>query len=949
MSSKHLSFSPLVDAPSFEQVSCVCLGSGRFLRSVLVPAVRQMGCSVIVAQTRSRTFCEYMASRPGNTYEVDCVSPDGSIATSEEPLAACGTLGDTEGRAAFMALPGKLRHLRLVGVGVTEAGIAHESQSMLDLAEFLFACMGAAPSRAHAHQLAVINTDNVPDNGDKIKECMRLCAFTSGLPTDQRAAFTAWLDEGVCFINSMVDRIVAAREGESQVPRTEPLPAKALVLEDTAEALPRALRNSAGVVVREAPGEIDRDHCLKLRILNATHSAIVYVGALSNLRQTDACVAHPAILPFLEHLFESDISAIAPELGMRRRDVEAIFREWLARLQHPSFGLDCFWVSQNASQKVGIRFLPTILGAHAAGATPSSWMVFAVAAVLRFLTPQGEQPAAEGVFHGRLDGAQPAGEGQQKRKRQRVERDEYVRGLGVDTGAGTYEFRDGDGSIPALLQKLPGEGVSVTTVTFTVLQVLMRIEPAEHARAALRALAPRVGTMLHGMLCGGRTALNTLEELRPEQPVIIPAEKLADVVDVEVAAVEAIDLHTHLFPPEHGELMLWGIDELLTYHYLVAEYFITAPIDPDDFFAKNKTAQADLIWEALFVRRTPLSEACRGVVTTLRLLGLEQALRDRDLGAIRKWYAAQDPSAFVDTVLRVSGLRYVVMTNIPFDPNEARHWTEGKVFNRKQFKSALRIDALFLGDWVVVRAALKESGHEQTLEGARQYLRDWAKTMEPEYLMASTPHDYVYTPSAAGDRVAGADPDAAALLEQVVVPIAQELKLPIAMKLGAHRAVNPALRFGGDGVVRDGGGSVTVLETLVSSFPGVKWLATFLARVNQHEACVLANKFGNLHLYGCWWYCNNPSIIKEMTAMRLELLGSAFTCQHSDSRVLDQLVYKWHHSREVITPVIARKFEDLVKAGWQVSRAEISREVQQLFGGSYEAFMRKDLPSDSFM
>lgn len=45
----------------------------------------------------------------------------------------------------------------------------------------------------------------------------------------------------------------------------------------------------------------------------------------------------------------------------------------------------------------------------------------------------------------------------------------------------------------------------------------------------------------------------------------------------------------------------------------------------------------------------------------------------------------------------------------------------------------------------------------------------------------------------------------------------------------------------------------------------VKFLATFLSRVNQHEAAVLANKFPNLHLYGCWWYCNNPSIIREVS------------------------------------------------------------------------------------
>jgi hypothetical protein len=37
------------------------------------------------------------------------------------------------------------------------------------------------------------------------------------------------------------------------------------------------------------------------------------------------------------------------------------------------------------------------------------------------------------------------------------------------------------------------------------------------------------------------------------------------VVASEVASVQVIDLHTHLLPPSHGPLCLWGIDELLTY------------------------------------------------------------------------------------------------------------------------------------------------------------------------------------------------------------------------------------------------------------------------------------------------------------------------------------------------------------------------------------------------
>ena len=52
-------------------------------------------------------------------------------------------------------------------------------------------------------------------------------------------------------------------------------------------------------------------------------------------------------------------------------------------------------------------------------------------------------------------------------------------------------------------------------------------------------------------------------------------------------------------------------------HYLVAEYFITAPtnVTPESFYIKPKHEQADLIWKALFVDRMPLSEATRGVGT----------------------------------------------------------------------------------------------------------------------------------------------------------------------------------------------------------------------------------------------------------------------------------------------------------------------------------------------
>lgn len=63
---------------------------------------------------------------------------------------------------------------------------------------------------------------------------------------------------------------------------------------------------------------------------------------------------------------------------------------------------------------------------------------------------------------------------------------------------------------------------------------------------------------------------------------------------------------------------------------------------PDDFYAiPTKQDQADLIWQALFMDRSPISEACRGVLTTLSQLGLQDLVQQRDLAGIRAFHAKQ--------------------------------------------------------------------------------------------------------------------------------------------------------------------------------------------------------------------------------------------------------------------------------------------------------------------
>jgi hypothetical protein len=280
--------------------------------------------------------------------------------------------------------------------------------------------------------------------------------------------------------------------------------------------------------------------------------------------------------------------------------------------------------------------------------------------------------------------------------------------------------------------------------------------------------------------------------------------------------------------------------------------------------------------------------------------------------------------------MELAGVKNICMTNSPFDDQERPVWERG--FPRdERFTVALRIDPLLVA-WADTTSLLSRWGYkvgpvlsEQTISEVRRFLALWTKRMQARYLMVSVGPEFDF-PS---------DSSAARLLEKAVLPHCREFGLPMALMLGVKRQVNPQLRLAGDGV---GLSRISALENLCARFPENKFLTTVLARENQHELCVAARKFRNLHIFGCWWFTNVPSVIEEMTRMRLELIGLSVTLQHSDARVLDQLIYKWQHSRRIIAQVLIDKYRDLAATGWEPTREEIQRDVQALLGGAFERF-----------
>jgi hypothetical protein len=59
---------------------------------------------------------------------------------------------------------------------------------------------------------------------------------------------------------------------------------------------------------------------------------------------------------------------------------------------------------------------------------------------------------------------------------------------------------------------------------------------------------------------------------------LLRVDQIRPAVEEVLATTSFIDVHTHLFAPVFGSLGLWGIDELLTYHYLEAELFRSSSI-----------------------------------------------------------------------------------------------------------------------------------------------------------------------------------------------------------------------------------------------------------------------------------------------------------------------------------------------------------------------------------
>ena len=235
----------------------------------------------------------------------------------------------------------------------------------------------------------VLSCDNVQGNGHTTHTA--LVSFAR-LRDD---ALANWIEQHVAFPNSMVDRITpqttdAERElvardfgiADRWPVVTEPF--RQWVVEDVfSDGRPALDEAGAQMVADVHPYET-----MKLRLLNASHSAMGYLGYVAGYRTADAVMADPLFLSLVERQMREEVAPLLPAVpGI---DLDAYQRTLIERFTNPKIGDQLARICLDGSAKVPKFLLPALHAALAAGG-PHRCLTLALAGWLRYLTGVDDQ------------------------------------------------------------------------------------------------------------------------------------------------------------------------------------------------------------------------------------------------------------------------------------------------------------------------------------------------------------------------------------------------------------------------------------------------------------------------------------------------------------------------------------------------------------------------------
>lgn len=379
--------------------------------------------------------------------------------------------------------------LDLILIGVTEAGIAKGELAMDVLDESLHHYY---INHGQDATLTVINTDNLRNNGDVIRDIL-----INEYPkrTDD---YEFWLKTNVSFLNEMGDRLVpqvyavpdeiketaqAQIDGsDALITYAEQMPATPLILEDLNSRLrvPFGELDDFGVVVSQE--SIEPYHDWKLLLVNSVHvPGITHKGFLSGIDYVNEAASHPTYAPHLERLMNGYADIVAADIPIEGKSAHAYTREFIDRIRKVKD--DNARINIIETVKLRERAADIVRSPNYNRSTElfKDDFAYSFATVLRFLTPKTND----------------------------------YRGI-TDTGT-EYEIRDPDRTIQdtlhgALGADLPNISNRLDTIFSDVTLWSPQTAVPDNALSQNQDFCKRVAQYYHELV-NGKTCLEVLEEI----------------------------------------------------------------------------------------------------------------------------------------------------------------------------------------------------------------------------------------------------------------------------------------------------------------------------------------------------------------------------------------------------------------------------------------------------
>jgi fructuronate reductase len=299
------------------------------------------------------------------------------------------------------------RETRIVSLTVTEKGYCHEPATgrlnarhpdiVHDLASLaaprsvpgLLVAALAERRRTHGAPLTVVCCDNLTQNGALV--CGIVMAFANLVDP----SLADWIGREIAFPSTMVDRIVPATTDRDIAENDAALgvhdeapvvhePFIQWVIEDRFAAERPAWEAGGALFVPE----VDAYEAMKLRLLNASHSAFAYLGYLAGYEYVYDVAAQPDFVAYMRRFTAFEVTpTLVPPHGI---DLAAYRDELVRRFANPALPHRTQQIAMDGSQKLPQRILATVRDNLAAGRA-IDLAALAVAGWMRYVYGEDEQ------------------------------------------------------------------------------------------------------------------------------------------------------------------------------------------------------------------------------------------------------------------------------------------------------------------------------------------------------------------------------------------------------------------------------------------------------------------------------------------------------------------------------------------------------------------------------